>query len=71
MKHDWIVSQMLSPDFPFNVKQNDQYYLDCDAASFRLILAIIQGEAKVNLEAARLSSTDLELLKATARFLLW
>ena len=71
LSHDWILSKILTSEIPWKGSSDDgQYYIDVDPTSFRLILSILNGTVSLSLDANKLSTVDLALVKATARYLM-
>ncbi|KAJ3412365.1 hypothetical protein HDV05_000839 [Chytridiales sp. JEL 0842] len=68
LSHDWMIAKIVTSDVPFT-SVNGLVYLDVDAASFRLIVAILKCIATVAEVAPKLSGVELSLLIATARYL--
>jgi hypothetical protein len=69
LSFDWMVARMLTSSVPSS-KHNDMIYIDVDFTSFRIILSILQGMTDLTLEASRISTIELTLLKNTAVYLL-
>lgn len=69
LSHDWLLSRMLTSGVPHETVHGLPY-LDVDPISFRVILSVMQGTTDLGLEVSRISSAELALLRATARYLL-
>jgi hypothetical protein len=69
LSFDWMVARMLISSVPSS-KYNDMIYIDVDPTCFRILLSILQGITDLTLEASRISTTELTLLKSTAAYLL-
>jgi hypothetical protein len=69
LSFDWMIATMLMSDVPSST-YNGLLYVDSDPNCFRMILSILRGMITVESEVSRISTIELSLLKATARYLL-
>jgi hypothetical protein len=68
LDHDWMVAKILTSGVPFDTVDG-RPYIDVDPVSFRMIVCILQGGMKMDGDLVGLSSPELALLRATARYL--
>jgi hypothetical protein len=66
---DWMVARMVTSFVPSS-KHNNMIYIDVDSTCFRIILSVLRGMTDLSMEASRISTTELALLKSTAAYLL-
>ena len=69
IKHDWMLAKIFSSQVPFK-KVNDQYYIDVDPSSFRILLSILRGLTTLENELTRISTNEINLLFSTAQYLM-
>ncbi|KAJ3229865.1 hypothetical protein HDU81_004951 [Chytriomyces hyalinus] len=69
LSHEWMIATMISTT-NHGTLHNGILYVDVDLASFRVVFSILQGLTTLSNTQTKMSGMELELLKATAKYLL-
>lgn len=70
LSQDWILNKITSSTIPWPKVSDDQIYIDIDPSSFRLIVSVLNGQMVLPDDMKHLTPMDLDVLKATARYLM-
>ena len=68
LAQDWMIARMLTTDIPVT-RVSGQIYVNVDPASFRLLLALLQGMTTLQAVVDKVSSAERLLLGTTADYL--
>jgi hypothetical protein len=70
VRKEWLLKTMLETNLPNTKIGENTFYVDCDAASFRVINSVLNNIMQIEELEKTLSLIELNLLNATARYLL-